>query len=201
MKNDIEDDELDIDIELEPKHYEYFEQAVVKKVQHYYLTGEITEPRNYIAMIHSIATAPHTDTIVIHLNTHGGNLATGLQLVNAMKFTEAHVICSLEGEAFSLGSMIFLAGDEFLIHDNSRMMIHHFTGGTFGKGNEQVSQLESDIKWFRTLAHDYYIPFITKQELTDILKGEDLWLQTADIRKRLTKMVKTIQKERKAGAS
>ncbi len=197
MKNNIEDNDLDIDLELEPKHYEYFEQAVVKKVQHYYLSGEITEPKNYITMIHNISTAPVSDTIVIHLNTIGGDLSTGIQLVNAMKFTEAHVICSLESDAFSLGSMIFLAADEFLIHDHTRMMIHHFTGGTYGKGSEQVSQLESDIKWFKIIANDYYIPFISKSELADILKGEDLWLQTADIRKRLTKMVKTIQKERK----
>ncbi len=198
MKNDIEDDELEL--ELLERHYEYFEQAVVKKVQHYYLTGQITEPSNYVQMVHSIMTAPVTDTVIIHLNTIGGCLATGLQMVNAMKFSEAHIICSLEGEAFSLGSMIFLAGDEFLIHDNSRMMIHHFTGGTFGKGNEQVSQLESDIKWFKNMAQDYYIPFISEDELNDILKGGDLWLQTSDIRKRLTKMVKTIQKERKANA-
>jgi len=197
MKNDMEDEDLDLDIELEEKSYEYFEQEVAKRVQHYYLSGAITVPTKYTAMIHNISTAPITDTIVIHLNTYGGDLATGIQLVNAMKFTEAHVICSLEAEAFSVGSMIFLAGDEFLIHDNSRMMIHNFSGGTYGKGNEQVSKLESDIKWFKTLANDYYIPFITAQELVGILRGEDLWLQTPDIRKRLTKMVKTIKKQRK----
>ena len=189
--------EVEEELELEVKPYEHFEQMLVTKVQHYYLSGFIDIPSSYVKMIHSIMTATPSETIIIHLNTAGGDLSTGIQLINAMKFSEGHVICSLEGEAYSLGSLIFLAADEFLVHDNSTMMIHNFSGGIYGKGNEQVQQLEATIKWFNTLARDYYLPFISDKELGDILKGEDLWLQTDDIRKRLVKMVKTIQKERK----
>ena len=190
--------EVEEELEVEIKPYEHFEQVLVKKIQHYYLSGFIEVPTSYVKMIYSITTAGMDETIIIHLNTAGGDLSTGIQLINAMKYSQAHIICSLEGEAYSLGSLIFLAADEFLVHDNSTMMIHNFSGGIYGKGNEQVQQLEATIKWFNNLARDYYLPFISEKELTDILKGEDLWLQTDDIRKRLTKMVKTIQKGKKA---
>ncbi len=193
----MQTDEIKEPTELEIKPYEYFEEVLVKKIQHYYLTGYIDMPALYVKMIYGISNAYVDDTIIIHLNTSGGNLSTGIQLINAMKSSEAHIICSLEGEAISLGSLIFLAADEFHIHDNSTMMIHNFSGGIYGKGNEQVSQLEATIKWFNTLARDYYLPFISENELIDVLKGEDLWLQTDDIRKRLNKMVKGIKKQRK----
>jgi len=182
---------------VEIKPYEHFEQIFAKKVQHYYLSGYIDIPSAYVDMIHKIRTAAPEDDIIIHLNTVGGDLSTGIQLINAMKYSEAHTICSLEGEAYSLGSLIFLAADEFAIHDNSIMMIHNFSGNIYGKGNEQVSQLEATIKWFNTLAHKFYIPFISEEELTNILKGEDLWLQSDEIRKRLNKMVKILQKKQK----
>ena len=192
-KIEIPDEEL----ELETKPYGYYEQTLVRKVQHFYLSGYIDEPASYIDMVHKIRVAGPDETIFIHLNTEGGDLSTGIQLVNAMKYSDAHIVCSLEGEAYSLGSLIFLAGDEFIIHDNSIMMIHNFSGGIYGKGNEQVSQLEATIKWFNTIARDYYTPFISEEELADILKGEDIWLQADDVRKRLNKMVKIIRKARK----
>jgi len=188
---DMEDTDLDLEYEEQP--YEHFEQVIQTRIHHFYLTGEIGTPKEYIKMIHTIAVAPENDVIYIHLNTEGGDLATGIQLINAIKSSPAHVICSLDGDAFSLGSLIFLAGDEFIIHNHSRMMIHNFTGGTYGKGNEQVSRLESDIKWFKDLSADYYIPFVTDTELDNILKGSDLWLQAPDIRKRLTKMIKSLK--------
>jgi len=193
MKAEIAEEE----VESEVKAYEYYEQTLVTKIQHYYLSGYIDIPALYIDMIHKIRTASSDETVILHLNTQGGDLSTGIQLINAMKYSEAHIVCSLEGEAYSLGSLIFLAADEFLIHDHSTMMIHNFSGGIYGKGNEQVQQLEATIKWFKTLTYDYYIPFITETELADILKGEDLWLQADEVRKRIIKMVKMISKANK----
>jgi len=193
MKTEINDE----DLEPEVKPYEYYEQTLVRKVHHFYLSGLIEVPTAYVNMIHKFHIANADETIFIHLNTQGGDLSTGIQLINAMQTSPAHVICSLEGEAYSLGSLIFLAADEFLIHENSIMMVHNFSGGIYGKGNEQASQLEATLKWFNNLARSYYIPFVTEEELKGILKGEDLWLQADDIRKRLNKMIKAKQKERK----
>lgn len=190
------EDEVE-ETEEEVKGFIYYEQILVKKLQHYYLSGDIEVPVAYVDMIHRIRTATPDETITIHLNTQGGDLSAGLQIVNAMKYSQAHIIASLEGEAFSLGSLIFLAADEFLIHDNSLMMIHNFSGGSYGKGNEQVSYIEATMKWFKQLAQDYYVPFITEKELAEVLKDNDIYLQTDDIRKRVVRMVKIHQKEQK----
>lgn len=178
-------------------HYYHYEQSIIRKVQHFYLSATITEPSNYVDMIHRIQTASPEDVIYIHLNTPGGHLDTGIQLVNAMQSTAAHVIVSLEAEAHSLGTLLFLAADEFVVHDNCMMMFHNFSGAVFGKGHEQQAHLTATVKWFNTLARKLYIPFLTEDEFERILKGEDIYIHSDDIRKRLERMVKKIQKEKK----
>jgi ATP-dependent protease ClpP protease subunit len=177
--------------EEDPKPYAYYEQVVQRRIQHYYLSSVIEQPEQYVDMVHRIQVAGPDDIIYIHLNTPGGHLDTGVQIINAMQSTQAHVTVSIEANCHSLGTLIFLAADEFIVHDNCLMMIHNFSGGTFGKGNEQQSQLEAQIKWFNTLAKKLYVPFLSEAEFDRIVRGEDIWLQSDEIRKRLEKMVKT----------
>lgn len=181
----------------EAPRYKHYEQLIVRKVQHFYFSSVVEAPIYYVDVIHRIQTAGPEDIIYIHLNTPGGHLDTGIQLVNAMQATPAHVIVSIEAEAHSLGTLIFLAADEFVVHDNTMMMIHNFSGAVFGKANEQTAQLEATIKWFNTLARKLYIPFITEIEFDKILAGADLYLHSSEIRKRLERMVVKVQKEQK----
>ena len=182
---------------LEPKPYEYFEQTVSRKVHHFYLSNEISDPWDYVKMCHMIQNTEAHDMIHIHLNTPGGDLTTGVQIINSMKATDALVTCSLEGEANSLGSLIFLAADQFLIHDNSLMLIHNLSHSVYGKGRESAQHMEATLKWFEALAYKYYVPFLTEQEVDDVLDDRDMWLHADDIRKRLNKMIKIQKRELK----
>jgi len=174
--------------------YAHYEQTITRRVLHYYLSCAIEQPSEYIEMIHRIQTATADEIVYVHLNTPGGQLDTGAQIINAMQSTQAHVIVSIEANCHSLGTLIFLAADEFIVHDNCLMMIHNYSGGIWGKGNEQQSQLEGQMKWFNTLAKKLYIPFLSADEFDRVVRGEDLWLQSDDIRKRLEKMVKIKKK-------
>lgn len=184
------DEYIDEDSTESDKTVTQFEIKYTTKVQHFYLSSTIEDPIKYVGMIHKLHVAEPSEIIIIHLNTPGGNLDSGVQICNAIKASAAHVICSLEGCAYSLGSLIFLAADECQVHDNAIMMIHNYSGGVGGKGNEQAQQLKAELKWFKKLAEDYYLPFVTEKELTDILRGSDLWLQADQIRKRLKRMKK-----------
>jgi ATP-dependent protease ClpP protease subunit len=179
------------------KPFEYFEQSVNQKIHHFYLSGAIDEPVHYVKMIHTIMSAPQQDTIYIHLNTPGGYLSTGIQLVNAMRASEATVVASLEGMAHSLGSLIFLAADQFIVHDNTTMMIHNFTSGIYGKGKEAEMEMHATLENFADIGAKYYIPFLTQKEFDSIVNDSDIWLHPEDVRDRLDKMVKAKQKELK----
>lgn len=193
-KPDDDDDDATIIPLLGGKQKPYAQYDLTYSAQHthYYLSEEIGEPKKYIDMIHRMNTASGADVIFIHLNTIGGQLDTGVQLINAMQNSQAKIVTILESAAHSLGTLLFLSGDEMVVNDNCIMMFHNFSGGFIGKGNEASAQLAATVKWFNALAKKIYIPFLTEDEFNKIIHGEDLWFLTPDIRKRLDNMVKVI---------
>lgn len=196
-RNDEDDDE-DMPQRLllpQKKPYRHFEHTYTAQHVHFYLSEDVGAPEEYTDMIHRINVATENDTIFIHLNTPGGRLDTGVQLINAMQNSDARVVTILEAEAFSLGTLIFLAGDELVVNDHCMIMFHNFKGGVVGKGHEQLSQLEATIKWFTELARQIYIPFLTEEEFDRIIKGEDLYMHSAEIRERIERMIKIYEQE------
>lgn len=185
-------------MDMEKKPYKQFEQTFAAQHVHFYLSKAVGEAEGYADMIHRILTASPNDTIFIHLNTPGGHLDTGVQIINAMQNSQAKIITILESTAFSLGTLIFLAGDEMIVNEHCMMMFHNFNGGLIGKGNELVSELEATVKWFASLAKSIYVPFLTEQEFDRIVRGEDMWMQTPEIRDRLLNMVKVLEEQEKA---
>ena len=179
----------------EVKLFHIYEAQLTQHVYHIYLSHELGPPTAYADLVFAISAAAENDIIVMHLNTPGGQLNTGIQIINAMKSTQAHVICSLEAEAHSMASLIFLAGDEFVVHDNAMMLIHNFSGGVQGKGHEMAASVEGTKKWFQDTASKLYHPFLTHAEIKRVFKGEDLYLHSTDISKRLQKVVDKLEKE------
>lgn len=181
--------------EIEKKPYKQFNQTLASEHIHFYISKLIGEPDEYTEMIHRITLAQPSDVIYIHLNTPGGQLDTGVQLINAMRNSQAKIVTVLESTAYSLGTLIFLSGDEMVINEHCMMMFHNFNGGLIGKGNELVSELEATVKWFAALAEDIYIPFLTREEFDRIVRGEDMWMQTPEIKVRLERMVKAMEQK------
>ena len=98
-----------------------------------------------------------------------------------------------------MASLIFLAGDEFIVHDNAMMLLHNFSGGVQGKGHEMMASVEGTKKWFQDTASKIYHPFLSKAEITRMFKGEDLYLHSEDIAKRLEKVAAKLEKESAEG--
>lgn len=183
--------------EEEIKPYHYYEQTLQKKIHHFYLSSQIVEQHHYVDMIHKIHNAGPEEAIYLHLNTPGGYLTTGVQMLNAMRASNAHIIASAESHVASLGTLLFLAADEYIVHDHSFMMFHNYSGGVSGKGHEQLAALDATSKWFRSIAEKYYIPFMSQEEFNRMMNGEDLYFHSEQIRKRLNKMIKEQKKTQK----
>lgn len=176
--------------------YATYDISVPSNVVHFYISNDIREPEHYVDMVYRLQTANDRDVFYIHLNTIGGRLDSGVQIINAMRACNGHVITSLESQCHSMGALLFLSGDQFMIHDNCMMMFHNYSGGVFGKGHEQRAQLEAEIKWFNKLMKQICYPFLTMEEIEKILKGEDLWVDSEQVRKRLEKAMKQVETER-----
>jgi ATP-dependent protease ClpP protease subunit len=190
-RNSEDDEMMDdmVDPTLPPKPFQVYESYRQQQITTYYLTDVIGDPKHYVEIVHRMRTAQPQDVIYIHLNTPGGRLDTGIQIINAMKSCEARIVAVLDSKAHSLGTLLFLAADEFVVHDDCMFMIHNFSSTIGGKGNEQESELLATLGWFKKLANKYYVPFLTPAELERVLDGKDMWMDSDEVRKRLKRMV------------
>jgi ATP-dependent protease ClpP protease subunit len=123
------------------KPYRVFRSEMTIQEVSYYIPEVIGSPLEYTEMIHEIRTAGAHDQIYIFLNTVGGNVDTGIQLINAIRDSDATVTTVLEGQAFSMGALLFLCGDKQSVSPHSRLMFHMYSGGGHrGKGNESLQK-------------------------------------------------------------
>jgi ATP-dependent protease ClpP protease subunit len=151
----------------------------------FYIIDEIGEPEKYMDMIHTLSTAEPHDTIFIHLNSRGGDLYTTVQILAAMNSTQAKTVTTLEGQACSAATFIFLAGDMKIVNPNCTFMIHNYSQTTAGKGNEVIQHIGYMNEYFNKLATDIYSHFLTKEELDTVIAGTDLWMHSHEVTERL----------------
>jgi len=156
----------------------------------YYLCGELQAPQYYTELFYTLRTAAETDLVYLHINSPGGDFNTGLQIINNMLASEAHVVTVLEARAYSMAAFIFLSGDELIVHDNCQLMFHNYSSSLIGKGNEQHAQVLAIGKWFEKTMSRVCHPFLSHEEIDNILRGEDIWMDSDEIRKRLKRMNK-----------
>jgi len=172
--------------------YSFYQQKMMSRQLHYYISGPIEDPARYTEMIHTIRSASPSDVINLHLNTPGGLVSTGVQIISAMRASQGHIVTHLEGEACSMGALLFLTADEMVVYDDSLLMFHNYSGGAFGKGHEMTASIDATNKWYSKLANTVCVPFLTKEELARIFDGADLWMLSDEVEVRLKKMAKIL---------
>ena len=109
--------------------------------------GDITDTPYFEGDMSSIALSKEIDgeydEIIVNINSFGGSVAEGLAIYNMLKQHKAKVITRCQGFACSIASIIFLAGDERIICDNSLLMIHN--AWTITQGNANDLRKEADV--------------------------------------------------------
>ncbi len=178
----------------------YEQQLPVRQVA-YYLCGEIREPQYYTELFYTLRSASETDLVYIHINSSGGDFNTGLQIINNMFSSNARVVTILEARAYSMAALIFLSGDELIVHDNCQLMFHIYSGIFAGKGNEQQAEVAAVGNWFEKVMSRLCSPFLTDAEIANILKGSDVWMDSDEIRRRLQRLqrAKNAARKKKTG--
>jgi ATP-dependent protease ClpP protease subunit len=153
-----------------------------------YLTAEISDAHNYVSALGVINDADDDDSIILHLNSYGGNLWTALQFINTIGNCNATIIASAEGQIHSAASLIFLSAPQWVVHTNTAMLCHWFSSAECGKGQEIRASVEFHDKYFKDLYRRLYKDFLTAEELENMFNGQDLWLHGEDIVRRMKRI-------------
>ena len=118
-----------------------FERAIARTYD-LYLHDTIEGPDKYINWNQLFRSAGPNDVIYVHINSYGGQINTAIQMMRAMRETEATIVTSIEGACLSAATMIFLCGDLCEVSDHSQFMVHTYSGGSFGKGSDIIAGVD-----------------------------------------------------------
>lgn len=139
------------------------------------ITGEII---NTEETVKAIQTA--TEDIDLYINSPGGDVFAGLNVVNAIQKSKVQVTAHVEVMAASIAGVIALACDKIEIDKNSLIMLHNCW--TVSSGNKKA--LEQDIKAMEAIdniLHNIISENSTDDSLIEQIEEGDVWLTGEEV--------------------
>jgi len=173
-------------LDLDNKKINHYVQSMSINVHHFYIHGTVEDDIGmYCDLLNILKTANENDTVIIYINSEGGSLRMALQIANSILSTQARVITSLDGEACSAATLLFLAGHEYIVNPNCTFMIHFYTGGAWGKGHELESRVNHLGAHVKKMMAGFYEKILSEKELDDVFSGRDIYMDSEELLDRL----------------
>ena len=179
--------------------FSYYEQHVSTTNTHVYISQNIGAPAAYIQLVQFFNARQPGDVVHFHFNSYGGRLDAGIQLLTAMQNCQAQIIGHLDGVAYSMAALMFLACDAHYVSPYGKLMLHTYSGGgSMGKGPDQRAAQDAIDDTYARLVQNICIPFLTKREVKDMLENmRDLYFGYEEIVDRMTPKEKAKPVKRK----
>ncbi|MGQ4666521.1 head maturation protease, ClpP-related [Metabacillus halosaccharovorans] len=121
-----------------------------------------------------------SDSIVVRLNSPGGDVFDGITIYNQLKNHAAKVTIYVDGLAASAASIIAMAADELIMNTGSMLMIHEastFTWGTKTDIKKTLNALEGIDK---SLADIYMIRYQGERSEIDTMIKNETWFTSSE---------------------
>lgn len=139
-------------------------------------TGRNVESKtsaNYIRK--AIDEAGAVDKINIYINSIGGYVSEGVAIFNILKRVNAFKTVYVDAFAFSIASVIAMAGDKIVMPSNTTMMIHNAMMSASGNSAE-LRKAADDLDVMNEASCNTYLvkagDKLTKEKLTELLDAE-----------------------------
>lgn len=120
------------------------------------------------------------DTINVHINSYGGDVAEGLAIYNVLREHKALIVTICDGFACSAASVVFMAGDRRVMQPASLLMIHN--AWTVAMGNAaQLRKTADDIETITQASVEAYkkVATISEEEIKALMDAET-WILPKD---------------------
>ena len=143
------------------------------------------DPFHYRMVVNKIDELSEEDQIEIWLNSDGGDLSGLVALLTAIKTTSAQTLAVIQGSCHSAASILALSCDAIQVSPYATMLCHSIRFGTTGKGADVRAQVQHTNDFAESIFREAYELFLTEDEIEDVLKGRELWLNYDEISERL----------------
>lgn len=140
---------------------------------------------------------PGVDTIHIHMNNSGGELATGLQLLFAIEEAIVHgvqVVMYLESLCESMAAVfvmrLILLGVELHYGEGFYLMFHNVSiNGGEGTCTNVLHDAAATQAIYKNMLIKSCKPMMTDEEIQSILDGKELYIFAGDLTERIKNIV------------
>jgi len=94
---------------------------------------------------HKMRTIKEDENITLEINSYGGDVFLGIDLMNTLRSHQGKVTVIVTGIAASAASVIAMGADEIKMYSNTQMMIHN--AWTFAMGNaKELRKVADDLE-------------------------------------------------------
>jgi len=174
------------------------EKTVLKSGGLYKKTPAYTEYRMFMSSfterkkgLHSVFNelwnSDNVDKLELRINSRGGFTNEGGQFYSLIK-NKFNGRCTtiLDSIGYSMGALVFMMGDKRIITARSELVIHDYSGGVIGKGNEIKAQFEHTQDSIRGFMKDVILDpgFLSNDEFGMMVIGQDYWMNGLEMCKR-----------------
>ncbi len=182
-------------VKLGSKIWEEYTPIVVStedevSTYHVYIQDEIESPAHYNELCHLLYTISNKDKVQLHINTPGGYLDSAFKLIEAIDACPAETTAVLTGTVASAGTILALRCDRVIVPKHLQFLIHNYSGGTVGKGNEIIEHATFSNRELKEAFTNVYSGFLTDKEIKNVIKDKDMWMGAKEVETRFSNMVK-----------
>lgn len=160
-----------------------------------YVDVDLVEPSDWRYELSTIRNAGPDDIVHLRINCQGGSDLVMGAFVKAITESQARIVGHLDHLCASAATIIFLACHEYVISDDAEFMVHTASLGYGGKQNNFNEYAMFINKTNERLIRKYYKNFLTEEEIKDVLKGTDLWMDAEEVISRLQKRASLEQEQ------
>jgi len=136
-----------------------------------------------------LLSAGSEDTLELRISSPGGQVTECQMFVNIMrnKFP-GRSTTYIDSHASSAGAFTFCVGDKRVIYENSRLMLHNYSGGYDGGFKKMKDRLDFDEKhiigFLKSTLKIGKNGFISKKEFKKMINGKEYWFRAEEMCKR-----------------
>ena len=143
-----------------------------------FFTGEVNSEscdnliKNLMALDAESDKESDKETITIFLNSNGGDVMSGLAAYDVIQTLRSPVRTVVLGAAYSMGAILFLAGQKREIYEHGRIMIHdpsYSSGDITGKKPHEIQRQVDNLMETRNILAKI-ISETTGKELSEVLE-------------------------------
>ena len=118
----------------------------------------------------------YSPTIRVHIHSDGGDVFSGLSMMDTLKSSRVNVVTIAEGTCCSAATFILLGGNERLMWKHSFVLIHQLSSGFFGKYTELRDEMKTCKKIMSVIKGLYTRETtIPKEKMSEFMK-RDIYL-------------------------